>query len=229
MYHFHNYSNIAQSLAIIAQQANQPFYLTPEFFTSVATLMAVIVALATPWIMYYLDNKPKESKLIVRDTSVVNQDDTVDDDEYSKNLPHILNVGRIIIENIGKHKASLTEAYIDKIIFNGEERENFFPVPLVWTHGQLHKNGPHIKDIYPNQKVYLDVFNHIYDDEYVDEHYVSFAVATGHNFLALSRLCWVEYGTELLIKLYQESGQVNSIHLKISWDGTKIAPVLTII
>lgn len=109
---------------------------------------------------------------------------------------------------------------------NGNERGDFIPMPLVWTHGHLNKNGPTIRDIYPNQTVYLDVFNHIYDNGYADDNIVSFAVATGHNTDNLSGVTSGQ--SKILIKLYQESGQVTKICLKVNWDGKNV-PELSII
>jgi hypothetical protein len=42
------------------------------------------------------------------------------------------------------------------------ERKNFFPIPLRWTHGQL-RESPTVRDIYPNQVAYLDIFNYYFD------------------------------------------------------------------
>lgn len=128
----------------------------------------------------------------------------------------LLDVGRLIIKNEGRYKASGVEAYIENISSDGEARDNFIPVPLVWTHGQLNEQGPTVRDIYPNQTVYLDVFNHIYDPNYVGESTVELAVAAGHGIDSLSKM---NAGvSKMLIRLYQESGQVNSVTLKTDWD-----------
>ncbi len=185
------------------------------------TFSAVAVALVSPWIVNWLNNKPKRSQLSVEETSVINQSN--DESSYGASP---FNVGRIIIKNKGKYKARLVEAYIEKIIFNKENRKDFFPVPLFWTHGQLNKGGATVRDIYPNQTVYLDVFNHVFDDSYVGDNSVLFAGAAGQGIDNLIRVNLGE--SVVLIKLYQESGQVDDIFLKLNWDG-KETPTLAII
>lgn len=192
----------------------------PDWLTAIGTVGAVIVALGVNW----WNNKPKKSNLIVKGISIVNQDNAETEEE--KNSPRLLSVGRIIIHNNGKYKASSVEACIEKIYFEGKEREDFFPMPLVWTHGQLNKKGHTIRDIYPNQTVYLDIFNQIYDNYYVGENIVKLAVAAGLDNDNLSGMNLGE--SELLIKLYQESGQVNEIHLKTVWDSKNI-PTISIV
>ena len=161
---------------------------------------------------------------MIEGVSVVNQDNAETADE--KHMRHLLNVGRIIIHNAGSHKASSVEAYIEKIIFDGKLREDFFPMPLVWAHGQLNRLGPTVRDIYPNQTVYLDIINHVYDEYYVHEDSVDFAVAAGHGIDNLSRMNLGE--SELFIKLYQESGQVDEIRLKAKWKGG-VVPTLSFV
>jgi len=211
---------ISESLKIIIQQGSKPFYFTQEFWTASATIVALFVAFFTIW----WSNKPKKSNLKVEGVSIVNQDPAQEEDE--KNLSRLLNVGRIVIKNLGKYKAQSVEAYIEKINFQGKEREDYFPIPLFWTHGQLNKYGPTVRDIYPNQTVYLDIYNHIYTDEYDGNSIVKFAVAAGDNLENLSRANLGE--SEVIIKMYQESGQVDHIHLNIYWDG-KSAPKLAIV
>lgn len=196
------------------------FLYTIEFWTAAATLVALFVPLYILW----FTNQPKKSKINVKGVSIVNQDPA--SDEAEKQTRRLLNVGRIILKNEGKYIASSVEAYIEKIIFMGQEREDFFPVPLFWTHGQLNKNGPTIRDIYPNQVVYLDLFNHIYDDEYINDNVVVFAVAAG---LGVDQLSKMNLGTsELTIKLYQESGQVVTLLVEAKWDQ-KGAPSLRLL
>ena len=211
---------ISDSLKILVQQPGKPFYFTQEFWTAAATIVAIFLPLFVIW----LSNRPKRSRVVIEGVSVLNQDPA--NDEFQKNLTRLTDVGRVIIKNHGKYKASSVEAYIENIIYEGENRKDFFPIPLFWTHGQLNKNGPTIRDIYPNQTVYLDIFNYIYDDGYVGNGIVAFAVAAGNNVENLSRVNLGE--SKILIKTYQESGQVDSINLKINWDG-KSVPKLSII
>ncbi len=211
---------ISESLKIIAEQGNKPFYFTQEFWTASATLTALFV----PLIIIWLSNKPKKSLLVPKGLSIVNQDRADDDSE--KNQRRLLNVGRLILENKGKYKAKSVEVYLEQIVSNGEVRKDFFPIPLKWTHGQLNKSGVTVRDVYPNQTVYLDIFNHIYDDSFVGDHIVKFAVAAGNDVVNLSRVATGE--SEVFIKIYQESGQVFPIHLKIDWD-VRTVPKLSII
>lgn len=197
----------------------KPFYFSQEFWTA----LAVIIALFTPWIVNWLTNRPRESKLFFKDTSVVSQDNNPDAEE---DFARLLKVGRLIIKNEGKYIAKSVEAYIDRIKFDGELRDDFFPMSLFWTHGQLNKSGPTIRDIYPNQTVYLDLFNYLYDPEYVGNSSVIFAVAAGQGVDNLWRMNLGE--SELFIKLYQESGQVDNVCIKAVWDG-KDVPTISII
>lgn len=93
-------------------------YYSQEFWTA----LAVIVALFTPWIVNYLNNLPKKSRLIFKDTSVVNQDSNPDTEE---DLVRLLNVGRLIIKNEGKYIAKSVEAYVDRIKYDNEMRNDF--------------------------------------------------------------------------------------------------------
>lgn len=195
------------------------------FFTSQTfwTALAVLVALVTPWIVNWLAAKPKKSKLIFKKTTVVNQDRNPDTNE---DLVRLLNVGRVAIKNEGKYIARSVEAYIDRINFDGMLRENFIPMPLQWTHGELNKNGPTIRDIYPNQTVFLDLFNHLYDSGFAKNNSVVFAVASGQGVDDLSRMNLGE--SELVIKLYQESGQVDEVCIRAIWNQTD-APQISIV
>lgn len=211
---------ISTSLDVLAQQASKPFYYTQEFWT----VIAIIVAFSTPFILHRLSNKPKKSRLEFCGKSVVNQDTASNEEE--SNMNRLLHVGRIIIKNTGRFKASAVEAYIEKIFSDDEERKDFFPIPLIWTHGQLNKNGPAVRDIYPNQTVYLDLFNHIFNNDYINNNIVVFAVAAGGHVENLSR---VNLGmSEVVIKIYQESGQVDQVRVRINWNG-KSAPELSLI
>lgn len=193
-----------------------PFYLTQGFWT----FIAVVVALATPWIVKWLNERPKKSSLVFKNTSIIRQ--------LSNNCGsarNLLNVGRIILTNEGKYKAKLVEVYIEEIISNNKKRENFFPIPLKWTHGELNQKGITVRDIYKNQTVYLDIFNYVYNGIY-NNCSIELAVATGLEYDDFSKIYKGE--SRILIKLYQESGQVNEVWLKLSWDGDSV-PQLYII
>ena len=195
-----------------SQVQNVPFYLTQGFWTFVA----VLVALVSPWIVDSLNKRIKKSRLKYVGISIVNQHN----DDGNPYNPGPFDVGRVALENTGKHKARSVEAYLEKIISEGKERPDFFPVPLSWTHGELNKGGLSVRDIYPNQTVYLDIFNYVFDPEVVGDSAAFFAVAAGQGVDNLSRMNHGE--SKILVKFYQESGQVDRLWLDISWDLVSI-------
>lgn len=71
--------------------------------------------------------------------------------------------------------------------------------------------------------MYLDLFNYLYDPEYVGNNSVIFAVAAGQGVDNLWRMNLGE--SELFIKFYQESGQVDDICIKVIWDGKKVPTI----
>lgn len=212
MYRYH-IDEISQSLKEIALELGRPFYTAPEFW---AVFVALFIGIASPIFIEYLRRKPQKSNLSMVKVLIINQDN--DPEEYQPKK--LLDAGRLMIENKGKFIAKRVQAYIEKIVDNGEQREDFVPMPLNWTHGQLNKEGFITRDIYPNQTVYLDVFNHFLDIDYAGDRSVVLAVAAGMEFDSLSKLAIGE--SEMLIKIYQESGQVNDIKLKFSWNGKDI-------
>jgi len=138
----------------------------------------------------------------------------------------LLHVGRLVIKNNEQFAAKSVEAYLNAVEDNGKPRENFLPVPLHWTHGQLNASkSTTVRDIYPQQVVYLDIFNEIYDRQ-AAKNTVEFAIAAGHGINDFSKLSLSE--SKLFVKIYQESGQVNQIALKIDWDGVDV-PAMSII
>ncbi|OGG12955.1 hypothetical protein A2773_01970 [Candidatus Gottesmanbacteria bacterium RIFCSPHIGHO2_01_FULL_39_10] len=62
---------------------------------------------------------------------------------------------RIAIKNYGNDTAKDVQVNVTKIIENGIPRENFLPMPLVWTHW-----GSETRNILPKQTVFLDVIEH---------------------------------------------------------------------
>lgn len=186
------------------------WYLIPEDWLPIITLLAVVVALVTPWIIEYLNNKPKKSNLQAVGISIVDQAGETHGDWKEEHC-----VGRLVLTNTGKFVAKSVTANLEKIFYDEEERENFFPAPLKWTHGQLNKDGETVRDIYPNQTVYLDVYNYFSDERYEDVP-VNFAVGGG---VEIHNLSVMNYGKSVIyIKLYQESGQVEEIRLEANWD-----------
>jgi len=174
---------------------------------AISTFLAVCVALATPWIINWLTNRPKKSKLVFVQTNVIDQSPDPNIFDFLDGTP--LNIGRLVIRNDGRYIAENVEAYIDRIKYNGEFRANYIPMPLRWTHGELNKEGSTMRNIYPHQTVYLDIFDHVVDESYVGNTSVIFSVLSGRNVDDLSKM---NIGrSELYIKLYQASGQVDEI------------------
>lgn len=190
-------------------QAQATWYLIPDSWLPTITLFAVAIALATPWIVNWLNNRPKNSKIRVLNVSIVDQaNEAYDDDQMNHH------VGRLVIKNEGKFIAKSIEASLEKIVFDEQERKDFFPVPLIWTHSQPNKATA--RDIYPNQTVYLDVLFYFSESRSGDA-LAQFAIGAGKDVENLSYVCVGK--SNILIKLYQESGQVDEVSLQIDWDG----------
>lgn len=175
---------------------------------TIATFLAVVVAFTSPWIASWLRNRPKNSDLNVVDSYVFHQ--TAE-----------RSVGRIAIKNNKNgFKAVGIEVYVEEMEDNGILRENFLSVPLRWTHGQV--NNDIVRDVYPNQTVWLDIFDYIWNPK------------TGGGTVKLSLVAGMEVDsfsevnneiTRLKLSLYQKSGQIIPIRLKIVWNRRgKILP-----
>lgn len=208
------------ALQKIAVHFSTPFYFTPEFW---AVVIALAIGILSPPLSEWWRRRPEKSNLVIEGVVVTNQGDEA---MIAESEPMaLLDVGRLIIKNKGLFKAKSVEAYIENITEDGELREDFVPMPLMWTHGQLNKDGPTIRDIYPNQTVYLDIFNNMLDREMSADRSVLLAVGAGHGVPSLSQGALGE--SVLLLKLYQESGQVVQVKLKIAWNGRDV-PTMSI-
>jgi len=201
-----------------------PLYLRPEFWSAAATFLAVTVALFTPFLVKHLDERPKKSKFLFKNFKYTSQDAIKPWDE-DEDPDRLLGLGRLIITNEGRHIAKTVEACVDRIVYEGQDRSDFIPMPLVWTHGQLSKSGLHVRDVYPGQTVYLDFFRLYRDSIYAGNQDVQFAVATGTEFENLSGMNVGE--SFVYIKLYQESGQVDEVCLRCICESGKV-PLVTI-
>lgn len=219
--------NLSQSTAYlsqIAQALNKPFYASIEFWT---LIIALFIALFGPWASSLISSFFKKSKLKVIETSVINQENyAYDDGNQQNNNGKVADVGRIIIRNDGKIKARAVEPYIEAILWDNKIEQNFLPVPLKWTHGQLLTGGPTIRDIYPNQSVYLDIFYSIINSDMVGERSVDWAIGAGCEVDTFSK---IRLGVnDIEVKMYQEDGQVTRIKIRVQWPGDS-TPVLSII
>lgn len=206
-------NQISQSLAQISERFDQPFYLFPEFWT---VLVALLIGIASPIFTEWLTRRPKKSELVVEGVRTITQENN----SAMEAIPP-LEATRLVITNKGRHKANAVEAYIQAVFDEGEERKDFIPMPLMWTHGHLAHNGSvTVRDIYPNQTVYLDVLNTIYDPLYVGDMSTLFATPTGTETDTLSKI--VRGNSKITITLYQESGQVNVVKLDVYWDNSNL-------
>ena len=181
---------------------------------SIATAAAVIIALLAPWVIHWLGRRPRRSNLIAKDSCLIKQVENLGRGRVEQYY-----VGRLAIKNKkGGFKAVTVEAYIEEIKDNGKTRKNFLPLPLQWTHGHLNQNRS-VRDIHPNQTVYLDIFDFHLNSNSLNEALISITVAAGGEVSNFSSIKAEK--TELLIRLYQESGQVGKIFLKVIWERKK--------
>lgn len=174
------------------------------------TFFAVIVALSAPFLHNWLSNKPKKSKLVLQSAHVCNQDNGLS----------TYYMGRLIIKNKGKFIAKSVEPNINNLEAK-QDKKFFFPVPLQWTHYQISKKNPSIRDIYPNQSVYLDLF---YFDK--NKKTAKFTITAGKGLSELEDIVIGENKVNIVI--YQKSGQVDSFKLKIVWDNEDSVPKIIV-
>jgi hypothetical protein len=212
--HFFQLDEIARALNGIERDLDNS---SNNLLQWITVIVAFFIGISSPIFAEHLRRRPKESKLNAVDTDIKKQinDGAVFNDGWA-----LLNMGRLIVRNDGKFIAGRVEAYLDRIEDNGKCRENFFPIPLKWTHGQLSASGsPTVRDIYPGQTVYLDVYKEEYKQRPVALSRVSIDLAAGGDIKDFSEL--PKGRSVLFIKIYQESGQVDNVSLEIKWDGIK--------
>lgn len=111
--------------------------LWPEFLTAIGTLLAIVVALFGDWI---------RSKLFPSKISLT--------DKW-QNTQNNQGQTRLLFRNIGSTTGYEVEVYVNRIVDNGQIRQGFLPVPLIWTHTA----GVETKrDIHPKQfGYYIDL------------------------------------------------------------------------
>lgn len=187
-------------------------FFTEKFFSiEFLTFIAVLVALVTPFIMHWLERRPKESALEIGEKGFI----TLQVTKASNNGNDRKTIGRVSIKNFGVHKAIAVQAFLEEVKNDGKIRGNFIPVPLCWTHQGLGGDGLSLRDIHPNQTVLLDIFYFEHPSSQQAEGSLNFALAIGsgiENFAEIK-----SEKTELSLKLYQESGQVIPFRLLIKW------------
>ena len=169
-----------------------------------AVLASLFIALFVPWFSERLRRKPDKSNLMIMKAII-----TPHDAAY---------MGRLEIKNESDKRANNVEAYVDKIIEDGKEKEDFTPIPLNWTYGKLDEIKIR-RDILGNQTVYLDIFHYqpLNND-------IKFHLSTDIRVAAYRDL--KQGKTDIKIKLYQESGQVVKITIIVNWEKGSIPEII---
>lgn len=122
-------------------------------------------------------------------------------------------VYRLLIKNESIYRARDVAVDVERIYDSGKLRSNFLPVPLGWTHSHA-IGGSVMRDIHPDQSVYLDICNYIKKKEGV---VLRLSLKAGSE---IKDFCQLEIGsTKIELKAYQNSGQTVVITLLIEWDG----------
>ena len=188
---------------------NRPFYLEAEFLgAAIASLTALGIAIfSEPFLNKYV----RKTNLKVKGVSshVQGRGDLI--------------VHRLLIKNESGYRAKDVEVDVEQIYDGDEERHNFLPVPLGWTHSHAVNGGQVARDIHPNQSVFLDITNYIKRKE---GDVLRLSLKAGQE---IEDFCSLKVGfTKLSLRAYQDSGQNVSIRLQVNWDG-KSSPTISIL
>lgn len=188
------------------ESLKDPLWLQPEF---VGAALASIVALGIA-----LYGEPLRRRWI-KTTLLAN-----------KVVHHVqgrgdLIVYRLLIINVGNHKAQDVEVTVDKLYEDGGvERKNFLPVPLGWTHAHAYVRTAVLRDIHPGQWVYLDLCDFIHsqrEGQGFSEAVLRLSAQAGQEIPDFNRL--KPGKTKLLLKAYQTDGKPLPIEIIVEWDG----------
>jgi hypothetical protein len=128
-------------------------------------------------------------------------------------------VSRLLLQNEGSASAREVEAFVDKVLDGGQERENFIPVPLHWTHGQAKEGSAYVSDIHVGQQRLLDLVQ-VERSSYPGGHSLTLrlcVVKAAGRHPDLSRL--IAGRTDLGIALYNASGKTTRLQVQVDWDG----------
>lgn len=129
-------------------------------------------------------------------------------------------VYRLLISNEGNHKAQDVEVTVEKLFEDNNERKNFLPVPLGWTHAGAYLKSPVVRDIHLKQPVYLDLCEFIYpqrDGQGVTDAVLRLRAEAGQEIPDFNRL--KKGKTRLMLKAYQADGKPLPVNVNIEWDG----------
>ena len=184
---------------------NDPLWIQPEFVgATLASLVALGIALfGEPVRRIWIRTTLKASKVV---SHVQGSGDLI--------------VYRLLITNIGNHKAEDVEATVERLDDDGSERKNFLPVPLGWTHAHAYVKSPVLRDVSPKQKVYLDLCEFIQsqrEGQGFSEAVLRLRAEAGQEIPAFNRL--KPGKTKLFLKAYQADGKPLSISIFVEWNG----------
>ncbi len=196
-------------------------------WSGIAVIVSLVLALFIPWFSEWWRRRPKKTDLRFDEAPVP----SIIRAEIEKGKAGYY-IGRLAIKNQSNNVAVSVEASVMSIIENGAPREGFLPRPLSWTYIN---NGTR-RDIHGNQVVYVDVI--VYTPEDADILYPTMPRRIRRFHLATPVLgSWEkrfgmlssEKTTELVISVYQESGQVITTKAQIIWNDKDLAPELRIV
>ena len=120
-----------------------------------------------------------------------------------------LQMWRIAITNEGNDTAKNVQAMVTRFIEGGQDRENFVPMPLAWTHQEEVSI-----DIHPEQTVYLDIIEHHTN---TSDKKANLASPRGHGVPDFRDLKESEQITTLEITFYGNRGRLFKTYIDISW------------
>lgn len=129
-------------------------------------------------------------------------------------------VYRLLIINEGNHKAQDVEVTVEKLFEDGNERKNFLPVPLGWTHADAYLKSPVIRDIHPKQQVYLDLCEFVYpqrEGQRLSDAVLRLRAEAGQEIPDFTRL--KRGKTRLFLRAFQADGKPLVVVVNIEWDG----------
>lgn len=146
-------------------------------------------------------------------------------------------VTRLLVKNEGSVRAREVEAVAEQILDAGHLRENFIPMPLRWTHGQIRPGVPSMRDIHVKQECLLDVAQvgraKLYNIPKAGDRYDLKLIPTlklcseaGAHEETLSRLPLGR--SRLVIAIYDASGGRAQVKLDVDWNGQFEAAEATI-
>ena len=164
----------------------------------VTTIPGIIVGIAVALSVDWFRKKFQTSRLKAVQVSYYRQNE--------------MGVFRLIIKNDGSYKASKVEVYVDEVWEDGKKRDNFVPAPMWWMHQP--QNAELRRDIFPNQKVFLDLLN--LTEKWGDE----FIKLAAPNLLGIKDMPVIKKGkTRIILRYYEENGQTDKFEISVDWSG----------